>query len=223
MANVAIDSTTQKQRSGIRKTLLLAAIAILLVLAATVHKYTKPVPLSEESLASLGMYYFDLPRRFTPFELMDKNNLSVNQDVFKDQWSLVFFGFTHCPDICPTTLIDLNDLMSSIPALTKAPLNTTFVTLDPARDTASILKAYVDAFNPDFKTLTGDFLTIRRFANELNVPFSKVTLEQDYTIDHGMQIILLNPHGDFQGFFKPPFDLKKMQQAIIAIDQAFQY
>ncbi len=86
------------------------------------------------------------------------------------------------------------------------------VTVDPARDTEEALAAYVPYFNPAFVGVTGEFLDIHRFATALNTPFRKTPGEnQDYLVDHGSNVALINPRGDFHGFFKAPLDLAKMK------------
>lgn len=86
------------------------------------------------------------------------------------------------------------------------------VTADPARDTPEKLKIYIEHFNKDFNAITGEFLAVKRLAGDLNVAFNKVMLDNgDYTIDHSGNLILINPHGHYHGFFKPPFELAKLK------------
>src|SRR5690606_16436330 len=108
------------------------------------------------------------------------------------QWSLMFFGFTHCPDICPTTLAELDRLLKNLPADIAANTQVVLVSLDPARDTSEILSEYVGYFDFAFIGVTGDFLTLRRFANQVNVAFNKVTIDDDYMVDHSANVVLIN-------------------------------
>ena len=86
------------------------------------------------------------------------------------------------------------------------------VSVDPARDTVSVLAEYVPYFNPDFIGVTGDFLDVHRFATALNTPFRKVAGQgENYQVDHSANVVLINPRGDYHGFFKAPLDLAKMK------------
>jgi protein SCO1/2 len=86
------------------------------------------------------------------------------------------------------------------------------VSVDPARDTVEQLATYVPYFNPEFIGVTGEFLDIHRFATSLNTPFRKVPgQEENYLVDHSANVVLINPRGDYHGFFKAPLDLAKMK------------
>ncbi len=135
-----------------------------------------------------------------------------NRARLKGKWSLVFFGFTYCPDICPTTMTFLNEFMASLEGTEAQDTQVVMVSVDPARDTVQQLAGYVPFFNPDFIGVTGEFLDIHRVATALNTPFRKVMGEGDnYQVDHSANIVLINPRGDYHGFFKAPLDLAKMK------------
>ena len=121
--------------------------------------------------------------------------------------SLVFFGFTHCPDVCPTTLAKLAQIKKTAAI---AGLQVLFVTVDPARDTPAVLGPYVHAFDPDFIGLTGDNQTILKMAGNFGVAVNKIDLSDgDYVMDHSAVVFLLNGHGQIAGIFTPPFDTAK--------------
>ncbi len=202
---------TKEQEKGVRRTVIGAVIFIIAVVALMVNKVTTPRMLSDEELRNNGAFVFSTPRMFTDFSLLDQHGNEFTKRNFEGKWSLVFFGFTQCPDICPTTLIDLNNLWKALPDNIRKDTEVVLVSLDPARDSAKILKDYVEYFNPAFTGVTGDFLSIRRFANEVNVAFMKVTQGDSYTIDHSANVVLINPRGDYHGFFKPPFSLAKLK------------
>lgn len=171
---------------------------------------SKPV-LNQEQLAKRGVYLFDKPRQVKAFELTShKGEAFTNKDV-QGQWTLVFFGFTFCPDVCPTTLAFLNQVMRNMEddGLRQS-TKIVMVSVDPARDTPEKLAQYVPFFNPEFVGVTGEFLKIHSFATNLNAPFRKVPGGgKNYNVDHSAYVFLLNPRGDFQGFFKPPFAAEK--------------
>jgi len=195
----------QRQR-GVRRTVLILCVIILIVVALIVSKVLRPQAMSVDQLREHQAFLFDMPRRFSDFSLVDQTGAVVDRSIFDNKWSLVYFGFTHCPDVCPTALMDINRVLQSLPESLQQQTQVVLVTLDPARDTPAVLKEYLGAFNRDFIGLGGEFLTIRRFANEVNVAFARVTLENDYTIDHSTHLVLINPKGDFHAFFRPPFD-----------------
>ena len=139
-------------------------------------------------------------------------NCKRTRVFYKGQWTLVFFGFTYCPDICPTTMAFLNQFMASLDGTEAQDTQVVMVSVDPARDTVQQLASYVPFFNPEFIGVTGDFLDIHRLATALNTPFRKVAgAGDDYLVDHSANVVLINPRGDYHGFFKAPLDLAKMK------------
>ena len=152
-------------------------------------------------------------RPISAFTLIDHNFQPFTQENLKGQWDLISYGFATCPDICPTTLVMMNELNEFLLDTPYAE-DTQFlmVSLDPARDTPIKLKPYIEYFNSDFIGVTGEFLSIHRFAKQLNVAFQKIVTNAetgDYTVDHSGHIALINPDGYFQGYYKPPFDLNR--------------
>ena len=146
------------------------------------------------------------------FELIDHYGKPFNRSRLEGQWTLMFFGFTHCPDVCPTTMTFLNTFLASLEGTEAQDPQIVMVSVDPARDTVEQLADYVPYFNPDFTGVTGEFLDLHRFATALNIPFRKV-VEDDgsYQVDHSSNIVLINPRGDYHGFFRAPLDLAKMK------------
>lgn len=119
--------------------------------------------------------------------------------------TLVFFGFTHCPDVCPTTLVTLAAVKKSgaLPDL-----RVLFVSVDPQRDTPPVLAAYVHAFDPDFIGATGDAAEIARLAQKFGVAVARVDLPGgDYTMDHSAAVFLLDRRGEIVAVFTPPFEV----------------
>lgn len=204
-------SLTAEQQKGIRRTVTGLIIFIIVIVALMMNKVLTPKVPSLEMLRANGAVVFNTPRVFSDFTLQDHNSRAFTQKNLEGKWSLLYFGFTQCPDICPTTMMDLNNVMQALPVALQENLQILLVSLDPARDTPEILAQYVPYFNPKFIGVTGDFLTIRRFANQVNVAFSKVTQGDDYTIDHAGNIVLINTRGDYHGFFKPPFEVEKFK------------
>ncbi|UTF59129.1 SCO family protein [Gilvimarinus sp. DA14] len=213
--------SSSSNRRGIIITVLCCVAFMALVVAGVVHKLLSPRVMTQSELQLNRAIVFDKPRRFEDFELLNQNGEPFTKDDLTGQWSLLFFGFTHCPDICPTTMADMARLKQNLPADIAAQTQGVLVSLDPARDTPELLKDYVAYFDPEFVGVTGDFLQIRRFANQVNVAFTKVTQGDDYTVDHSGNIVLINPYGDYHGFFKPPFELAKLKATYSSIVTSF--
>lgn len=196
---------TPAQQRGIRNTVLILVAIVITVMALAVYKVLRPQAMSIEQLQTHHGFLFETPRRFNDFSLIDHQNRPFTRQQLQEKWSLIYFGFTHCPDICPTALTEIKRTLDNLPQAMRDNTRVVLVTLDPARDTPAILQQYVNAFDPAFIGVTGEFLDIRRFANEVNVAFAKTPLGDDYTIDHSTHLVLINPKGDYHAFFRPPF------------------
>jgi protein SCO1/2 len=139
------------------------------------------------------------------FRLIDQNGKAVTDQDLKGKPFLVFFGFTHCPDVCPTTLFDVSEVLRSLgpDADRTAAL---FITVDPERDTTAALKDYLGSFDPHLRGLTGDADALAAVAREYRVYYKKVPLDGgDYTMDHTAIVYLM----DKDGHFVSPFNLKR--------------
>jgi protein SCO1/2 len=194
-----------EQKNRIRLTIAIIIGFIMLVVYGFSWRMSQPVIMSKEELQINGAIVLDKPRIFSDFELQDHRGQVFDKARFEGIWTIVFFGFTHCPDICPTTLAMLNDTYSKLKDSEKERLQVVMISLDPERDTVEKLADYVPYFNAEFTGVTGNRHLIRRLSAELNVAYNKVPLEgDDYTVDHSTQLILINPMGDYHGFFKAP-------------------
>jgi protein SCO1 len=140
-----------------------------------------------------------------PFSLTDQNGRIVTDKDLRGHPFLVFFGFTHCPDVCPTSLFEISEVLGKLgPDAQK--LSALFVTIDPERDTPAAMKDYLASFNPRLVGLTGDPAAIAAVAKEYRVYVKKVPLEHgDYTMDHTALVYLM----DKEGRFVTPFNLKR--------------
>ena len=117
-----------------------------------------------------------------------------NRDDFKGRVTVLLFGFTHCPDICPTALLNLSAILDQLGEKSSL-VQVAFVTVDPERDTAEVLQDYMSSFGPNFVGLTGETDAIRRVAKAFKVFFQKIPLPGgDYTMDHSVAIYALDKH-----------------------------
>ncbi len=140
-----------------------------------------------------------------PFRLVDQNGRGVSDVDLKGRPSLVFFGFTHCPEICPTALFDISEILNKL-GPDAAKVNALFVTVDPERDTPEKLKDYLSSFNPRLIGLSGDPAAVAAVAKAYRVYFKKVPLDAGgYTMDHTAIVYLM----DKDGRFVAPFSLKR--------------
>jgi protein SCO1/2 len=205
------ESTGTRNR-GITLTVVGVVVFMLVVVAGFVHRIGQPRLMSDGELQANGLYLMDPPREFGDFALIDHRGAPFTPDAFKGRWTLVFFGFTNCPDVCPTTMAFLSQFIDELEGTEAEDTAVVMVSVDPARDTVEQLASYVPYFNPDFTGVTGEFLDLFRFATALNTPFRKVAGQgEDYQVDHSANVVLINPRGHYHGFFKAPLDLAKMK------------
>ncbi|MFS1523733.1 SCO family protein [Microbulbifer sp. 2304DJ12-6] len=220
--NNTIGELTSQQKRGIWITVAILVLFIVAVLAGFLHKLTQPRVISDAELRLNGAVKLQRARILDNFRLISDTGETFDTESLAGQWTLVFFGFTHCPDICPTTLSTLNRFYQMLDETARADTDILLVTVDPSRDRPDVLHQYVNYFNKDFRGVTGDFIEIKRFASQLNVPFNKVVLEGDnYTVDHGSQVVLINPLGHYHAFFKAPLDPSKMKLTYGSIRATF--
>ena len=212
------ENVSGAQRRGILITIAVIVAVVTLFLSLFFNKMLSPRILSQEELRVNGAIVFDSPRIIKDFTLVDNTHDQFGVENFQGKWTLVYFGFTHCPDICPTTLADVNRVFDSLDDDLRSQLQMVLVTADPARDTPEALNTYVNYFNTEFIGLTGEFPHIMSLAQNLNVAFQKVILDDgNYTIDHTGNLILINPNGDYHAFFKPPFSLSRLKLTLSSI------
>ena len=140
-----------------------------------------------------------------PFKLVDQNGKSISDQDLKGRPFLVFFGFTHCPEVCPTALFDISEVLNKLgPDADK--VNALFVTVDPERDTPEKLKEYLSSFNPRLIGVGGNAEALAAVAKAYRVYYKKVPLKDgDYTMDHTAIVYLMDKNGQFVA----PFSLRR--------------
>jgi len=146
------------------------------------------------------------------FQLTDQNGSQVTEQDLKGKPFLVFFGFTHCPDVCPTTLFDVSEVLRKLgPDADR--VGALFISVDPARDTPDKLKDYLSSFDPHLRGLTGDEAAITAVAKSYRVYYKKVPLDGgEYTMDHTALVYLM----DKEGHFVRPFNVKQRPEEAAA-------
>lgn len=151
-------------------------------------------------------------RPIADFHLIDSDGRPVSRAALLGRPTLVYFGFTHCPDECPDTLAALARVKrrAAIPGL-----QVLFVTVDPQRDTPAVLAGYVRHFDPSFLGLTGDPAEIRRLAASLGIGITRVNLPGGgYDFEHTQAILLFDSRAREVGVFTPPFDVRQLAQSL---------
>ena len=140
-----------------------------------------------------------------PFQLTDQTGQTVTDKSMQGRPSLIFFGFTHCPDVCPTTLFEISEVLKAM-GKDADRVNAYYISVDPERDTQTAMKEYLSSFDPRLKGLTGNTEEIAKVLSDYRVYAKKVPLKDgDYTMDHTALIYLM----DRDGKFVSPFNINR--------------
>ena len=140
-----------------------------------------------------------------PFQLADQSGKVVTEKDLKGRPTLIFFGFTHCPDVCPTSLFEISEVLRAM-GKDADKVNAFFVSVDPERDTQGAMKDYLSSFDPHVKGLTGDPEQVAKVLSAYRVYAKKVPLKDgDYTMDHTALVYLMDRDGNFVA----PFNMKR--------------
>jgi len=181
----------------VKPTWIASAVLILLLLAAlplSFQLWPAPVPLA--AAVDGGQ------RIGGPFELQGPDGQRVTEQSFEGQWLLVFFGFTRCADVCPTTLVQIAKLLDGL-GEQGARLQPLFISLDPERDTPEVLAAYTAFFDERILGLTGSPEQVRQVADAYGVYVRKVPMGDTYMLDHTGSVYLMNPAGELVSLISP--------------------
>jgi protein SCO1/2 len=158
------------------------------------------------------------PKTIPSFALNGSDGKPFTQADLTGHWTLVFAGYTYCPDVCPTTLTELKALDGKLGA-DAGQLKVLFVSIDPERDTPEKLAKYVHYFSPDFEAATADPATLETLGRNLGFVFTKVPggTADAYLMDHSAALILIDPQARVAGYFSPPFQLDAMAQDLLPL------
>ena len=170
---------------------------------------TRPAPMTAEKEIGRASIKSD-------FSLVDHTGKAVKDEDFRGKWLLVFFGYTYCPDVCPTTLNEIAEVMERLgeKAVNVQPL---FITIDPERDKPEQMAAYVAAFDPRIVGLTGTPEQVKAAAGAFRVYYAKATdagASDGYLMDHSTALYLMNPDGEFEAFFSFNDDVGKIVSGV---------
>jgi len=213
-------STDTSKRKAINWPLVILGLAVMVAGAVVAHYALEPRQ-SASLPEDLQATYLPQGKPISGLQLQDHNQAPFNESRFKDKWSFLFFGFTNCPDVCPTTMLVMKSVWDKLPeAARQAPApEMIFVSVDPQRDTLDKLKQYVTYYHPAFLGVTGELDQIDVFTRQLGVlyGFEDPNAEGNYTVNHSSQIILVDPQGNMRAVFSAPHLTDEIVKSFIAI------
>jgi protein SCO1 len=198
--------------------LLFAGIAIVAILVGFLSAQFMGVGASTPVTLSTGTMLPE-PRALPDFQLLSSTGQPYEREQLLQHWSLVFFGYTSCPDICPTTLTTLAQVekqLATLPANQRPQM--VFISVDPQRDTPIVVGNYVKFFSTDFIGLTGEQPQIEQLTHAMGAPVSiQQTGNGTYTVDHAATLFLLDPQARMTAIFSPPHTLAALATDLRAI------
>ncbi|MCU7948328.1 MAG: SCO family protein [Candidatus Thiodiazotropha sp. (ex Cardiolucina cf. quadrata)] len=202
---------------------LLIALALTAGLLAWYYLATPPIDTQPETLKTQQALLLPELRPLKPFSLSNHQGSKYDNQSLLGHWTFMNFGYTYCPDICPTTMSLFSEMHDQLQAQNAAyPYQITFVSVDPERDTLERLSEYVTYFNPSFIGATGPEAALQQLTKPLGILYERVETEDSamgYVMDHSASIILVDPQGRFHAYFSPPHDAEKMANDFIAISR----
>ena len=168
-----------------------------------------------------GTWFGEQARALPEFELLDHRRQKLTRASLEGHWSLMFFGYTHCPDICPISLQTLAEMMRAIddPEVADA-LQVYFVSVDPERDPPEVLSEYVSYFDPGFNGATASLEQLTPLTRSLGIAHglrNKADAGAAYDVDHSAAIVLINPQAEYAGLFGAPHDASAMARDMTRI------
>tara|TARA_B100001113_G_scaffold327955_1_gene301849 strand:+ start:1109 stop:1744 length:636 start_codon:yes stop_codon:yes gene_type:complete len=199
----------------IKKNIFFIAVFIAAVLALFINKLTTPRVLSTNELIVNGLFLFEEPKEISDFSFYSANGVEFTKDNLKGKWTIMYFGFTRCPDECPTTMYQIKKLVNILREK-DFPLDDkqwVLVSIDPERDTPEEIDKYAKGFDEDFIGVSNIRPMLLSLATQLsvnNVMPSNDSMDHSHLDNHVNNIILLNPNGDFVGVFRPPFNISRL-------------
>ncbi len=194
--------------------------AVILSMAFVTGIYFAGSNRSASSPNITGLLWPDPPKLGT-FSLIDAQGNAFTEQALRGRWTLVFFGFTNCPDICPTTMATLNEVYNQVQMNKELleKIQILFVSVDPERDKTETLESYVGYFNSDFIGATANKEDLKQFARQFGIAYMKVKIpgSADYSMDHTASILLVDPILRFVGVFSRPHEATDITDRLVQI------
>lgn len=186
----------------------LSGIVVLLLILVALLGWQWRASTQDAGLREAGIHVLSEGRELPAVTLLSTTSADIASTALTGRWQMVFFGYTYCPDICPTALAELRRVYSSLPQATQDRLQVWMVSVDPERDTPEQLRAYLDFFDPSFQGLTGELADIQQLSQALGIPFIPGdSSKPGYTVDHGANLALIAPDGRQIGFIRAPLQV----------------
>ncbi len=194
---------------------ILLAVALALGVFVAVRMQTQEEPHSA--------FVLPTPTPLPEFALVNQQGEDVTSEAFRDHWSLVFFGFTHCPDICPTTLQILSTARKTLADNGQDPLpRIVLVSVDPERDTPELMARYMGYFGDDNLGITGSLDEVKKLTKGLGIFFAKQPGdEENYSVDHSAAVLVVNPEAEFHALFSGTHQVENFVNDVPLIMDAF--
>ena len=203
---------------SIRITVASCLLIVSMVAGLFVYSTISPKELTAEEYKQIGFYKLVRTRQINNFELIEGDTEFSNNDLV-GAWDVLFLGFASCPDMCPMTMKKMAMANSNLSEEVSSKVNFRMISVDPDRDTPEKMQEYTEAFNPSFTGITGDIEVIYKLATDLTLPFVPVvgSDNSNYDMDHSMNLAVIDPNGNYFGFFKSPHSPEKMAQVLESI------
>ncbi len=171
----------------------------------------KEVPLDDSALASAGIVLMPSPRELPDVQLATADGQSFGPKFFAGKWTMVLFGYTFCPDICPTALSELRQVYLALPSESRELMGVTMVSVDPHRDTPERTQQYVTYFDPSFTAMTGELAAVQQASSVIGLPFVPGdTSQPNYPVVHTGNLALIDPEGRQVGFVRGPLKVDQL-------------
>ncbi|MCP4488058.1 MAG: SCO family protein [Gammaproteobacteria bacterium] len=204
-----------------KSTIVLVAVLALPTGFITAWAIKQAQPVKLETAIWFGEQAMALPE----FELINHDSEPFRRNDLLGKWHLLFFGYTHCPDICPSLMQTMADMLNTINSSDiRDALRVIFVSVDPDRDKPEILKNYLQYFNADFTAVTGSEANLRHLTQPLGISFyldHSSSEQTNYEIAHSSAIVLLNPSASFAGVFGPPHNSHAMATDLVKLVERY--
>ena len=200
-------------------------IVLLLILAVGFFVWHRRMSMQTRAPELKSGFLLPASAAIVPFELKGTATNLFDNSSLNGHWSLLFFGFTHCPVVCPTTLATLKKTYQDLQVAGDLSLpQVVFISVDPERDTPDVIAHYLKNFSPKFVGATGTQKQLKILTHQLGIAYSKIAQvgTKNYMITHSANIVIVNPKGQWVGIFSPPFDDKQLSQDFQTVQRFYQ-
>lgn len=206
------DSATVDAMTRTQKTVFIVVAIVALIMGLVVSQVLSGNrPGDQTALVDAGVILLPQSRKLPPLGMVDQNGAPVVLNELKDKWTLMFFGYTFCPDICPTTLAQIRDIRLKLPKESVDRMRVVLVSVDPNRDTPQQLKQYLGYFDAQYVGLSAPVGDIQKLSNAVSIPFIPPdTSKPNYFVDHSGNLALIGPDGTQRGFIRAPLNSQKL-------------